>query len=50
MATLTTQAASVTVLSVSPVRVQAAAPARPAKRRFARFLTVLLRALAAMQA
>jgi hypothetical protein len=44
MATLTTHVASFTVVA-SPVRVQAAAPAKP---RFARFLTVLLRALGTM--
>jgi hypothetical protein len=45
MATLTTHVASVTFVAASPVRVQ---PARPAKRRFAQFLTLLMRALAAV--
>jgi hypothetical protein len=45
MATLTTHVASVTFVAASPVRVQ---PAAPAKRRFAHFLTILLRALGAM--
>ena len=45
MTTLTPQVASVTFVAASPVRVQAA---RPAKRRFARFLTLLMRALGAV--
>jgi hypothetical protein len=50
MATLTTHVASFTV-AASPVRVQAAAhvqAAAPAKRRFAQFLTLLMRALGAV--
>jgi hypothetical protein len=48
MATLTTHVASITFVAASRVHMQAARPARPAKRRFARFLTLLMRALGAV--
>ena len=45
MLTLSTRASSSVVLATSSVRVPAAAPT---KRRFAQFLTLLMRALASM--